>query len=253
MVCPTVYYQNVRGLRSKLNQLAQSISYSTNACDVIALTETWLSNDLGDSELSLTGYTVFRCDRSHKTSGYLRGGGVLIAVRSTLKCNRIVLQEENIEQVFVLLELAGRTVIIAAVYLPPSSNIDLFERHCKTVHDVIMTYPRANVYLLGDYNLPQVKWPTDDAQFHYIPQLSTRAKHDIICNFFYPHSLHQKNLTNSVGCSISVSLTTLRLKYALLTIRFFHSTDTIRHLLLSSILRKSTNRRIHIYQGGTST
>lgn len=47
-----IYYQNVRGLSTKLNVLLYSIAVTDY--DVIVFTETWFNMNVGDLELGLT-------------------------------------------------------------------------------------------------------------------------------------------------------------------------------------------------------
>ena len=62
----SLYYQNVRGLRTKCSEFY--LSSSTCNFDVIALSETWLNSSFYDSELFHSDFTVYRCDRSLKSS-----------------------------------------------------------------------------------------------------------------------------------------------------------------------------------------
>lgn len=73
-----VYYQNVRGLRTKLPSLRESFATSSTLPDVFIFTETWLTEVISDAEQGLKGYNIYRFDRSLLTSSCLRGGGVLI-------------------------------------------------------------------------------------------------------------------------------------------------------------------------------
>jgi len=119
--CFKVYYQNVRGLRSKLFNLRTNfilLSY-----DAYILTETWLSDDISNSELCFDGYLIFRCDRNLRTSNCRRGGGSLIAVKKELRPTLITTSFDTCEQVFVRLTLAsGLSVLLAGVYLPPGTK-----------------------------------------------------------------------------------------------------------------------------------
>lgn len=95
----SIYYQNVRGLRTKIVQLRLLLS----SCDydVLIFTETWLRADIESSEIS-TDYTLFRCDRNERTSHHSRGGGVLIAVKNRLNCDSIEMTNyERLEQIVV--------------------------------------------------------------------------------------------------------------------------------------------------------
>lgn len=66
-----IYYQNVRGLRTKLNEVYLEIL--NNDFDVIILTETWLNDSISDAEIFDSRYNVFRRDRNstynHKSDG----------------------------------------------------------------------------------------------------------------------------------------------------------------------------------------
>lgn len=68
----SMYYQNVRGLNTKLIDLFNA----TSNCDfdILCFTETWLSPHIFDSELCCDKYTVFRCDRRFEEINLSRGG-----------------------------------------------------------------------------------------------------------------------------------------------------------------------------------
>lgn len=70
----------MRGLRTKLFDLRCAIVSSTVPYDIILLTETWLNDNIADSELGFFNYNVFRMDRNVNNSVSSRGGSVLIAV-----------------------------------------------------------------------------------------------------------------------------------------------------------------------------
>lgn len=57
----SIYYQNCRGLNTKLNNIYMSILQHNY--DIIVLTETWLQERIADSCFIDTRYRVFRCDR----------------------------------------------------------------------------------------------------------------------------------------------------------------------------------------------
>ena len=53
---------NVRSMRNKFDELKNILL--ENSIDIIALTETWLTPDVADPEISLLGYEMFRSDRT---------------------------------------------------------------------------------------------------------------------------------------------------------------------------------------------
>ena len=81
------YYQN--GLRTKLNTFRCNFILF-DSYDIIILTETWLTPDIGNAELGFVGFHIFRFDRNSYSSSSTRGGGLLIAVKSNLNASLIV-------------------------------------------------------------------------------------------------------------------------------------------------------------------
>lgn len=119
----SIYYQNVRGLRTKTNDLFKNVV--CGYFDIIVFTETWLNSGVHDNELFDDRYNVFRRDR--ESSGFHNkkdGGGVLIAVSKHLKSHRLHLCESDCEDLWVKIEMHDKTgkskiLYICSVYLPP--------------------------------------------------------------------------------------------------------------------------------------
>ena len=83
----SVYYQNVRSVRSKVNNL---YCFLTNLeYDFICLTETWLDPSVSSSELIPKSYSVYRKDRNFEATGRSRGGGVLLALHEKFNATGI--------------------------------------------------------------------------------------------------------------------------------------------------------------------
>lgn len=140
-----LYNQNVRSLASKVNTFTPRLC--TSGFDIIVLTETWLSPSISTAELNFSNYTAFRCDRSSLYSSNNRGGGVLIAVQSTLICKVLNVSVKNVEHVFVLLSLYSTCLSF--------NNIRTI---FKAVNELFISNPKAKFVLLGDFNLPSLNW-----------------------------------------------------------------------------------------------
>ena len=110
-----LYYQNVRGLRTKLDKFALASASCTN--DVIALTETSLHSSIFDCELfDSSDFFVYRCDRSIVNSESDVGGGVLIAVRSAIRSELVTVPgNEGVEMVLVRLEFERNSVFVCCL------------------------------------------------------------------------------------------------------------------------------------------
>lgn len=83
---------------STLTKLLNISSFYT-----IAFSVTWISPSQSNSKLNFTNYIVYRCNRSSYNSSSNRGVGVLIAIKSTLKCKVLNVSVNCVERVFVQL------------------------------------------------------------------------------------------------------------------------------------------------------
>ena len=106
---------------SKLVQLQNIAGINEN--DVIAVTETWLNDNISDNEILYDDYQIYRRDRQYSHNA--RGGGILLAVRNTLKTTLVHTDE---------------TSEIIAVSVAVNKGI-MFYLYCATEHHrVIFLY-----------------------------------------------------------------------------------------------------------------
>ena len=87
-----LFYANVRSIVNKINEF-KSYIYG-NDIDICVINETWLKNYIPDNSI-LNNYFLFRNDRED------RGGGVLIAVKNSYKCNQKFFDSNGFEDIFV--------------------------------------------------------------------------------------------------------------------------------------------------------
>ena len=123
--------------------------------DVVMGTESWLTADIGSSEVFPVGYQVFRRDR--KPGIKTRGGGVFILVKDGFICSQINLESEC-EIIGVNLTLKGqKNVVLGCCYRPPWADIDHMNALVEAVTS-IDPHDNGNVWLGGDFNLPHIDW-----------------------------------------------------------------------------------------------
>lgn len=195
----SIYYQNVRGLRTKTSDL--KLGLSNCDYDVIVLTETWLRSDISDGELT-ADYSLFRCDRSESTSSFTRGGGVLVAVKSTLHCTEVTLSDcSQLEQVVVCMKLPNRSLHIFGIYLRPNSDPASYSKHSTAVQFVSDQSSNNDVVLLlGDYNLPQLQWSLDEDLNGYLPANASSEQELVLTESISSCGLVQLNsISNTNG------------------------------------------------------
>jgi hypothetical protein len=190
------FYQNCRGLRTKL---------STLKCNVLCFdylflifTETWLNSSINSCELGLTNYCIYRCDRSPLTSSCERGGGVLIAIHRDIPSFLHSPPFQPVEQLFVGFSLGSLNFIIGGVYLPPSSTDDSYSAHLSSVDHLLLKYPSYLFLFGGDYNLPDISWSNDR---HGLCYSTTSANSNLsVPECFSLHGFYQlNNIPNSHG------------------------------------------------------
>ena len=63
---------------TKMDELRERVRRSKT--DVVAVTETWARENIGDAEMAIEGFNMFRKDRKDRL-----GGGVVIYVRSGIE------------------------------------------------------------------------------------------------------------------------------------------------------------------------
>ena len=74
-----ISHLNIRSLIGKLDNLKLLMKNSTKNVDILTLSETWLNNNIDDSEVNIPGYSIVRRDRQGAM-----GGGVAIYFRDNL-------------------------------------------------------------------------------------------------------------------------------------------------------------------------
>ncbi|KAB0794120.1 hypothetical protein PPYR_13740 [Photinus pyralis] len=218
-----MYYQNVRGIRTKINHFNNALISSCVDYDVIILTETWLHSGILNNELELNNkYFIHRCDRSSETSNLLRGGGVLIAVKNTMFSKIINISVKSIEQLFLQIECNNHVYIVGVVYIPPRSHSSYYTKHCQAIEEAMDSNMNTPFYLFGDYNLPDSYWINEELAVRGETSSTSQIDLDILaalnetCGYF---NLYQVNgipnmygtkldlvFTNSQNCSVSTSL-----------------------------------------------
>lgn len=160
-----IYYQNCRGLRTKMTQFRQNIL--GNSYDLIIITETWLHGGIFDSEFCDPRYDVFRKDRDLAATGKSSGGGVMILARHDLGtwCNECEPNTIGTELLTIIIPgralSASGNLYVSVVYVPPDAH-----RIAADVNYVLQSVANSlshktkdnNYILIGDFNLPCIKW-----------------------------------------------------------------------------------------------
>ena len=129
--------------RSKLANAIALTQYN-----IICLCETWLSEDINDSELLLSDYSIFRSDRERQRGSNMHGG-VLIAIRKSF--NAELVKHEQPECCITLKVLVdGIAIHICCFYNPPKGSnycyeLSDFHKFVKSVPNNAPNIQRSSV------------------------------------------------------------------------------------------------------------
>jgi hypothetical protein len=170
-----------------------NLYFSDGSFHSIALTETWLHGGILDGELLDESYSIYRRDRDRTTSSKTRGGGVLVAVKSTCFSSRRRIDFETAAEIVWVEILLGRhRLYVSSIYFPPDGRdivLDELGKSLDLVSNVIQ--PGDHILLCGDFNLPDIIWTrTEDGTLEPERWTSARAEKFLNC-FIYEHALFQ--------------------------------------------------------------
>lgn len=186
----SIYYQNVRGLRTKTINLYRNVCM--NSYDVVIFTETWLTDGICNSELFDGRYIVWRRDRDYCRTAQTRGGGVLIAVKNDLTVLERCDWRSTAEDIWVTIVLkrsrpaVSYYIHICSVYLCKenvghSYTVQLQNFHQKLNH-LISTHPTDTFIIAGDFNFgSDVEWCNSNNDLELCP---TNISSRYILDFF---------------------------------------------------------------------
>lgn len=166
----SVYYQNVRGLRTKTGVFYRNLCLCSY--DIICLTETWLNDSINNNELFDDRYIVWRRDRNYDELDQLKGGGVLIAIRRELAAEVRSDWSSSAEDLWVTLTIHTRNprstckMHLCVVYICNQNLGNSMELQLSNFADnltkVCLDNSLDKVVVLGDFNMPFVSWATSD-------------------------------------------------------------------------------------------
>jgi hypothetical protein len=182
-----IYYQNVRGLRTKTLEIYESVLGEDY--DLIALTETWLEPGIDNCELFDSRYEVYRKDRDQVGTGMRRGGGVLLAVHKRLSAVRLdqLILADDVDSLWVRLSPqmpARSSVFINLLYIPPGHSSQLYTDYCNSFDNLNINC--NNIIVLGDFNIPRI----NGTDFDFSTARSSAA---VINNFLCEYNLASLN------------------------------------------------------------
>ena len=141
-------YQNVRGIKSKLESVKSMLK--ENKPTVMIMVETHLSN--ADRVESMDGYKIIRKERENE-----EGGGILVLVKNCMETLLVEMEEEKeTEMIWIKIKNMRMTYKIGAIYMPQENRktkIQLQEIYTKIGKEISDAKQKGEkVLLIGDFN-----------------------------------------------------------------------------------------------------
>lgn len=206
----SIYYQNVRGLKGKLAVTRDNL-LSCNY-DIICLTETWLNDSITNAELFGTGfkYFVYRKDRDLAHYEKEDGGGVLIAVKTSLRSIMLDTSDTKAEDLTIRVNVAKDVYLcLTTAYFHkdalPDYFEDFFDRQSKIIND---TYLNDKHFIVGDFNKRSIEWTARTNHKYLKPTQFQGGIQEIIIQNMYFCDLYQFNtIRNHQGKLLDLVLT----------------------------------------------
>ena len=151
---------NIRSIVNKIDQFR--MHFEKSGFDIITLSETWLSSDIGNNILQLKDYQLYRADRSFNMENdrrVKRGGGLLTYVHRDINFTPIVNQSKNVStpdcelQRIELSSKVQKNIVVYNIYRPPAGKIESFIEALSLVIEGESDLPRKEYLYLGDFNI----------------------------------------------------------------------------------------------------
>ena len=146
-------YTIATSLENKMNEL--KLLSELERPHIIAVTETWFKST---SLVGLDGYDMYRKDRADGR----RGGGVIIYVNQTITSYEpfdVCFNVSKLEQTWSVLAIGKCKYLIGCIYRP-SNFVDMndVQMVMNSAREYIDKHGFKNILIVGDFNLPNIKW-----------------------------------------------------------------------------------------------
>jgi hypothetical protein len=142
-----VNFQSLKTKQAEFLNLLDSVKP-----DIVFGTETWVDASVTDSQIVPPGYIVYRKDRK------MNGGGVLLAVRDTIRTCAAPEFDTDCEIVWCKLDIVGhKSLYLCSYYNPKTSNQEGFVQFRQSLERA-SSVNNACILVAGDFNMPGIDW-----------------------------------------------------------------------------------------------
>ncbi len=155
----------------RLHHIEQELTID-NHYDIIAMSETHLSTQISNTEISLPNYQLFRKDRNR------HGGGVCIYVNDFIAASHLShLNHDSIEIIWLKLTINRNIIYFGTCYRPPGQTnqeketfLEILESQLEDILSLCRN-PYHTVLLTGDFNDRTTDWHSPHTDSELGPDL----------------------------------------------------------------------------------
>ena len=139
--------------RNDLSLLLGTLNYKPNVIVITEVNSKAFSNNLLKNDFNLLGYNIFASNVA-----VLNKRGLIVYVDSSFDSCLLEIVEDFAECIFVKISVDGGTLVtIGAFYRSPGSALENDIKLFKVL-DSFSSSTQGKLLLLGDFNLPNIKW-----------------------------------------------------------------------------------------------
>ena len=127
--------------------------------DILAITETWLTQNILDSELTFEGYSLIRRDRNDAVKQ--RGGGILLYIKNSLNAVEVTDYSRALfpEIIFCNITCKGESTLIGVCYRPPDSKLE----NDEALYEILNSFHNKTFVLVGDLNFSTLNFSSRES------------------------------------------------------------------------------------------
>ena len=200
-VLPRFLLTNVNRVLSKMDFLR--VLFSTQALQILAITESWLNEDVSDHYVNIDDCVIFRDDRNDGRVG----GGVAIWTNWNLHATRFDVLSPAYGTNSVWLLFHQLHLCFVCIYIPPSvvihSSNEVISFISENLDRVMMKYPNYEIIMTGDFNRMNVSYLLNAFDLNNTVQCPTRG--DAVLDLVLISSSISDQYSTTVGPPVSTS------------------------------------------------
>ena len=148
--------------------------------DIIGIAETFLNNEVLQSEINIEGYKIYRKDRCNIKEG--KGGGVILYIKDDILSYECYdFNKNNSESVWCKCGInknKNGEIIIGVCYKSQVAS----DQELEELFTVIQNASKGQVLIMGDFNYPNIDWNTLESD-----QNGVAFRDLILDNYLFQH------------------------------------------------------------------